>query len=190
MQHYRTMSDIALLRTVIGMEATKNRYQGQLRPLFEASGEEGVSDLEPLLCARELLVRWMAETLTTRDVLHSPRDVKQFLITVFAGQEYESFVTLYLDVQHRLICAEESFRGTLTHTAVHPREIAKAALHHNAACVLFAHNHPSGQPEPSRADELITQSLRQTLHLVEVHVLDHVVIGGNSAVSFAERGLL
>jgi DNA repair protein RadC len=190
MQHYRTMSDIALLSSVIGIEATKNRYQGQLRPLFEANGETAFTDLAPLLAARELLVRWMAEELTKKDALCSPTDVKQFLVTVFAGQGYESFVTLYLDVQHRLICAEESFRGTLTHTAVYPREIAKAALTHNAACVLFAHNHPSGQAEPSRADELLTQSLKQALQLVDVRVLDHLVIGGNSAVSFVERGML
>jgi DNA repair protein RadC len=188
--HYRTMSDIALLIALIGHEATKTHYHGLLRPLFEANGDTGPTDLRPLLIARELMVRWMAEAMTKKDALCSPTDVKQFLVTVFAGQGYESFVTLYLDAQHRLICAEESFRGTLTHTAVYPREIAKAALSHNAAAVLFAHNHPSGQAEPSAADEMLTQSLRQALQLVDVRVLDHLVIGGNGAVSFAERGLL
>ena len=190
MQHYRTMSTSALLSSLIGKEATTKRYQGELRPLFEANSETAFTDLTPLLLARELLVRWMAEEMTMKDTLQSPKDVKQFLVTVFAGQGYESFVTMYLDAQHRLICAEESFRGTLTHTAVYPREIAKAALTHNAASVLFAHNHPSGLPEPSRADELLTASLKQVLNLVDVRVLDHLVIGGNSAVSFVERGLL
>lgn len=187
---YRDMSTSELLTSLIGKEATKRRYEGVLRPLFEANRDTAHEDLRPLLAARELLERWLTESLAGEDVLGSPIDVKRFLIAVFAGQGYESFVTMFLDAQHRLICAEESFRGTLTHTAVYPREIAKAALFHNAACVIFAHNHPSGAPEPSRADELLTQSLRQTLTLVDVRVLDHFVIGGNSAVSFAERGLL
>lgn len=187
---YDRTSTSELLTSLIGKEATTKRYQGTLRPLFEANRETAPHDLRPLLIARELLVRWMEETLRHADALQSPMDVKRFLVTAFAGQGYESFVTMFLDAQHRLICAEESFRGTLTHTAVYPREIAKAALFHNAACVIFAHNHPSGAAEPSRADELLTQSLRQTLTLVDVRVLDHFVIGGNSATSFAERGLL
>ena len=188
--HYRTMSTTALLSSLLGKETTTRRYQGELRPLFEANSETAFADLRPLLLARELMVRWMAEEMTKKDALESPADVKRFLVTVFAGQGYESFVTMYLDAQHRLIVAEESFRGTLTQTAVYPREIVKAALTHNAACVLFAHNHPSGVAEPSRADELLTQTLRQSLQLVDVRVLDHLVIAGTSVVSFAERGLL
>lgn len=188
--HYRTMSDADLLTVLIGKEATKRRYKGELRPLFEANSETAFADLRPLLVARELLERWLAERIEEKDALQTPADVKRFLISVFSGQGYESFVTLYLDAQHRLICSEESFRGTLTHTAVYPREIAKSALQHNAACVLFAHNHPTGVAEPSRADELITQALKQALSLVDVRVLDHFVIGGNRATSFMERGLL
>jgi DNA repair protein RadC len=187
---YRTMSTSALLKTLIGNEATKQRYMGVLRPLFEVDEDTAPADLAPLLAARELLERWLGETVKSQDALASPTDVKRFLVAVFAGQGYESFVTLFLDAQHRLICAEESFKGTLTHTAVHPREIAKRALFHNAACVLFAHNHPSGVSEPSRADELITQSLKQTLSLVDVRVVDHFVIAGTSVTSFVERGLL
>jgi DNA repair protein RadC len=190
MHHYRDMTTAALLHILIGSDGTKKHFHGLLRPLFEANGETVPEALRPILIARELTVRWMAEEMTNKDVLQAPHDVKQFLINVFAGQGYESFVTMFLDAQHRLICAEESFRGTLTHTAVYPREIAKAALQNNAACVVFAHNHPSGQPEPSRADEMLTSSLKQALALVDVRVLDHIVIGGNSAVSFAERGLL
>jgi DNA repair protein RadC len=97
---------------------------------------------------------------------------------------------MFLDAQHRLLRFETLFRGTLTHTAVHPREILKRALALNAAAVVLAHNHPSGVAEPSRADELITGTLRQALQLVDVRVLDHVVVGRDATVSFAERGLL
>jgi DNA repair protein RadC len=187
---YRTMSTSELLTSLIGQKATTTKYKGELRPLFEANEETASSDLAPLLVARELLQRWLGETVKRQDALASPADVKNFLVSVFAGQGYESFVTLYLDVQHRLICAEESFRGTLTHTAVYPREIARRALYHNAACVLFAHNHPSGMAEPSRADESLTAGLKSTLALVDVRVLDHFVIAGTLVTSFAERGML
>ena len=92
--------------------------------------------------------------------------------------------------QHRLIRAEEPFRGTLTQTSVYPREVVKAALLHNAAAVLLAHNHPSGVAEPSRADDALTQALKQALALVDVRILDHFVVAGSGVVSFAERGIL
>ena len=97
---------------------------------------------------------------------------------------------MFLDAQHRLLVLEPLFHGTLTQTSVHPREIARRALALNAAAVVLAHNHPSGVAEPSRADELLTASVRQTLQLVDVRVLDHVVVGRAGCVSFAERGLL
>jgi DNA repair protein RadC len=100
------------------------------------------------------------------------------------------FLVVFLDAQNRLIAAEEMFRGTLTQTSVYPREIVKRSLAHNAAAVIFAHNHPSGLAEPSRADELLTSTLKQALALVDVKVLDHFVVGVASALSFAERGLL
>jgi DNA repair protein RadC len=100
------------------------------------------------------------------------------------------FVGLFLDSQHRLISADELFQGTLAQTSVYPREIVKAALGHNAAAVIFAHNHPSGVAEPSRADELLTQSLKAALALIDVRTLDHFVVAGGQVVSFAERGLL
>jgi DNA repair protein RadC len=99
-------------------------------------------------------------------------------------------MVLFLDAQNRVAAQEELFAGTLTQTAVHPREVVKRALHHNAAAVIFAHNHPSGVAEPSRADELLTRALKEALALVEVKVLDHFVVAGNQALSFAERGLL
>jgi DNA repair protein RadC len=109
---------------------------------------------------------------------------------IFAGQEHESFVVLFLDAQNRLIVSEELFRGTLTQTSVYPREIVKEALRKNAASVIFSHNHPSGVAEPSRADELLTNSLKQALALVDVKVLDHFIVAGAAILSFAERGLL
>ena len=100
------------------------------------------------------------------------------------------FIVLLLDAQNRLIEAHELFRGTLSQTSVYPREVVKATLARNAAAVMFAHNHPSGVAEPSRADELLTQSLKQALALVDVRVLDHFVVAGTRTVSFAERGLI
>jgi DNA repair protein RadC len=104
--------------------------------------------------------------------------------------EHEVFIILLLDSQNRLIEAQELFRGTLIQTSVYPREVVKSTLARNAAAVVFAHNHPSGVAEPSRADELLTQSLKQALALVDVRVLDHFVVAGTSTVSFAERGLI
>jgi DNA repair protein RadC len=100
------------------------------------------------------------------------------------------FVGVFLDAQNRVLAVEELFRGTLTQTSVYPREVVKRALHHNAGALNFAHNHPSGVAEPSRADEALTQALKQALALIEVRVLDHFVIGAGGAMSFAERGLL
>lgn len=143
-----------------------------------------------LSAAMELVRRALAETLTSGNALSSPRAVKDYLRLTLAGREHEVFLALFLDAQHRVIVCEELFRGTLTQTSVYPREVTKRALRHNAAAVLFAHNHPSGVAEPSRADETLTQSLRQALALVDVRVLDHFVVTAGDVASFAERGLL
>ena len=120
----------------------------------------------------------------------SPQAVRDYLKLKIGDLPHEVFVVLFLDSQHRLLAADEIFRGTLAQTSVYPREIVKAALAHNAAAVIFAHNHPSGVAEPSRADELLTQALRQALALVDIRTLDHFVVAGGRLVSFAERGLL
>jgi len=122
--------------------------------------------------------------------LGSPPDVKNYLRLRIGALEHEVFVVLFLDSQCRLIACEEMFRGTLTQTSVYPREIVKAALHHNACSVILAHNHPSGVPEPSRADEFLTKTLKSALALIDVRVLDHVVVAVESTTSFAERGLI
>jgi DNA repair protein RadC len=113
-----------------------------------------------------------------------------YLRLTLSGREYEVFVVVLLDSQHRVLRCEEMFRGTLTQTSVYPREVVKLALSANAASVIFAHNHPSGVSEPSRVDDLLTQNLKSALALVDVKVLDHFVIAGSESLSFAERGLL
>jgi len=189
--HYpTTTSTRELLEALIGVKATEEHYDGKLRPLFEIGMRKSADELAPLALARELVMRWLAEELTTKTAFGSPGAVKQYLVLAFAGQEHETFVTLYLDAQHRLIEAEESFRGSLTQTSVYPREIVKRALALNAGAVVFAHNHPSGIAEPSQADQDLTQCLKTSLALVDVHVLDHFVVGGTIVTSFAERGLL
>jgi DNA repair protein RadC len=143
-----------------------------------------------LLAARELIKRSLAEGLRNGDALASPQAVRDYLRITLMGRGHEVFMVLFLDAQHRLIEAEEMFRGTLTQTSVYPREVVKRSLYFNSAAVIFAHNHPSGVAQPSQADELLTRSLKEALALVEIKVLDHFVIGGNAVMSFAERGLV
>ena len=122
--------------------------------------------------------------------MNSPKLVRDYLRLSLEGKKHEIFVGIFLDAQNRAIAAEELFNGTLTQTSVYPREVVKRALYHNAAAMIFAHNHPSGVAEPSQADEILTQSLKQALALVDVKVLDHFIVGGGTAMSFAERGLI
>jgi DNA repair protein RadC len=128
--------------------------------------------------------------MRTGDTLSSPGAVRDYLRLALSGKEHEVFVVILLDAQNRVLACEELFRGTLTQASVYPREVVKAALAANAAAVIFGHNHPSGVAEPSHADELLTQSLKQALALVDIKVLDHFVVAGAAALSFAERGLL
>lgn len=138
----------------------------------------------------ELAQRSIGETLKGGALLTSPGAVRDYLRLALGGRRHEVFVCIWLDAQHRVIDFQEPFRGTLTQTSVYPREIVKHALAANAAAVIFAHNHPSGVAQPSQADELLTRNLRDALALVDVKVLDHFIIAGNQAISFAERGLL
>jgi DNA repair protein RadC len=124
-------------------------------------------------------------------VLNSPKATADFLIARLAQREHEVFTLIYLDTRHRLIACQDLFRGTIDGASVHPREVVKEALRHNAAAVILGHNHPSsGVAEPSHADELITQRLREALSLVDIRVLDHLIVAGGDTLSFAERGLL
>lgn len=143
-----------------------------------------------LVAALELARRHYGEELRSGPALDSPAAICQFLVARLRDQPYELFCCLHLDVRHRLIAFEELFRGTIDGASVHPREVVRQTLARNSAAVILAHNHPSGIPEPSHADELITQRLRDALALVDVRVLDHLIVGGDRCMSFAERGLL
>jgi DNA repair protein RadC len=137
-------------------------------------------------------LRILAARVASRTVvcLASPNAVRSYLQLKLAAQEHESFYVITLDAQNRVIGIDELFRGTLTQTSVYPREIVKHCLKHNAAAVIFAHNHPSGEPLPSRADELLTSNLKTALGFVDVRVLDHLIVGGADVLSFAEKGLI
>jgi DNA repair protein RadC len=170
------------------------RYKGVTR-MLEATDLETVKGLGPakraqFAAAVELARRSLQEQLGESSALTSPGAVRDYLRLALGRRGEEVFVCIWLDAQHRVIKTEESFKGTLTQTSVYPREVVKAALGHNAAAVIFAHNHPSGVAQPSQADELLTRTLKDALALVEVKVLDHFVVAGNQALSFAERGLL
>jgi DNA repair protein RadC len=140
--------------------------------------------------AMELARRSAEETVREADALTSPGAVRDYLRLAIGARPHEVFLCIWLDAQHRAIKFDELFRGTLTQTSVYPREVVKMALSVNAAAVIFAHNHPSGVAQPSQADEMLTANLKEALALVEVKVLDHFIIAGNQAISFAERGLL
>ena len=138
----------------------------------------------------EIARRALAEVLKDRPVFDSPTQLKHYLRLQLGGRGFEVFAVLFLDARNRLLQLEEMFRGTLTQTSVYPREVVARALALNAASVIFAHNHPSGAAEPSKADETLTHALSAALRLVDVRVLDHLVVGADTVVSFAERGLI
>lgn len=186
---YQHLSDLELLKILLGEKTAEQAFTGSVLRLF--LGEPSMSDLHPRIgAARELMRRALQEDLRHNPALASPAAVRDFLRLTFAGREHEAFLVICLDAQHRVIEVEEIFRGTLTQTSVYPREIVKYALKTNAAAVIFAHNHPSGIAQPSQADELLTRQLKEALALVDVKVLDHLIVAGNQATSFAERGLL
>ncbi len=143
-----------------------------------------------IVAVLELARRAMAQRLKERTVMDSPESVRHYLQLHLAGLAHEVFAVLFLDIQNRLVAMEQMFQGTLSQTSVYPREVVKRALHHQAAAVVLAHNHPSGTVQPSRADELLTQTLKSALALVDVRVLDHVIVGQGQTLSMAERGFL
>lgn len=170
---------------------------GGLGGLLTSSGRQlqGIKGLGPakraeLSAVLELSRRALVQELREQPLFDSPAAVRHYLQLQLGAREHEVFCVLFLDSQNRLIVLEELFRGTLTQTSVYPREVVKQALAHNAGAVILTHNHPSGVLEPSRADELLTQTLKSSLQLVDVRVLDHIVVGRSACLSFAERGLL
>ena len=150
----------------------------------------GLAKYSQIQAAIELGKRYLQENLRGKDVLTSPNDTKDFLVAQLRAYQHEVFACLFLDNRHQIISFDEMFKGTIDGASVYPREVVKQALARNAAAVIFAHNHPSGVAEPSLADKNITQRLQEALKLVDIRVLDHFIIGDNTAVSFAELGLL
>ena len=168
-----------------------------LRGLLSASAEQfcgqaglGKASYAELQAALELARRHFQETLQAAPCINSPKATREFLISRLRDRPYEVFCCLHLDNRHRFIAFDELFRGTIDGASVHPREVVKQALARNAAAVILAHNHPSGVAEPSQADELITQRLRESLALVDIRVLDHVIVGDGTCTSLAEKGLI
>lgn len=170
---------------------------GSLNGIFSASVAEinqvhGMGDSKycQLQAIFEMSRRALGEQLKARDVLSSPQQVRDYLTLKLGALEREVFMVLFVDAQNRVIATETLFEGTLMQTSVYPREVVKRALHHNAAAVIFAHNHPFGIAEASQADEQLTQGLKVALALVDVRVLDHFIVAGNASLSFVERRLL
>jgi DNA repair protein RadC len=160
------------------------------RRRFCAEPGLGLTRFAELQAAVEIARRQLSEALRAGPSLASPRATRDYLSARLRDLEHEVFCCLYLDKRHRLIQFEEMFRGTIDGASVHPREIVKAALQRNCAAIIIAHNHPSGIAEPSQADELITQRVKEALALVDIRLLDHIIIGDGATVSLAERGVL
>jgi len=170
---------------------------GSLRELLNADrprwlGQHGIGPARyaALQAAVELARRYFREAMRIGPALDAPDAARAFLLAQLRDRPYEVFCCLYLDKRHRLIRFEELFRGTIDGAGVHPREVLRQTLLHNAAAVILAHNHPSGVLEPSQADEFITRRLREALALVDVRVLDHIIVGDGHCFSFSEHGLL
>jgi DNA repair protein RadC len=170
---------------------------GSLNGIFAATEHElsqvhgiGTSKYVQLQAIFEMSQRALSEQLQVRDVLNSPQAVRDYLVLKLGSLTKEVFLVLFLDTQNRLVATEEMFSGSLKETSIYPREVLKRALHHNAASVIFAHNHPSGIAQQSSADEQITKQLKQALDLVDVRVLDHFIVAGNQTLSFSEKGLI
>ncbi|MDI1309085.1 MAG: DNA repair protein RadC [Methylotenera sp.] len=164
-------------------------FAAQLSELTQVHGI-GSSKFVQLQAIFEMSRRALNEQMQIKDILNSPKQVRDYLCLKLGNLTREVFLVLFLDAQNRVVTTEEMFSGTLMQTSVYPREVVKRALHHNAASVIFAHNHPSGIAQQSQADELITKQLKEALALVDVRVLDHFIVAGNTTLSFVERGLL
>lgn len=184
-------------RSVVAMADDVIQACGGLAGLLNADPQTlatckglGPAKRAELVAVMALAKRALGQQLAAAPVFDSPDRVKDYLALQLGNRARECFIVLYLDAQHRLLHTAELFEGTLTQTQVHPREVARVALQQRAAAVVLAHNHPSGVAEPSKADEFLTQTLKQALRLFDVQVLDHLIVGRGQVVSLAERGLL
>lgn len=186
----RGRSALDLARDVLSSFQSLRKLIAADRQRFCAEHGLGLARFAELQAAAEIARRQLSETLRAGPSLASPRATRDFLSSRLRDLEHEMFCCLYLDKRHRLIEFQELFRGTIDGASVHPREIVKLALQRNAAAVIIAHNHPSGVAEPSQADELITQRVKEALGLVDIRLLDHIIVGDGACVSLAERGVL
>jgi DNA repair protein RadC len=184
-------------KTALDLAQDLLREFGDLRSLLGAEQArfcqaKGLGDAKyvQLQACVEMSRRYLRECLERGDVLSSPDDTRNFLMSELSGRTYEVFSCLFLDNKHRVIKFEELFYGTIDGASVYPREVVRRALQHNAAALILAHNHPSGIAEPSQADIAITRKLKEAMTLIDVRVLDHFIIGDGYSVSLAERGLV
>ena len=178
-----------LSEELLGSDGIAGLLQATVQSLQLVKGLGPAKQAE-LLAVFELSRRALSQRLKEREVFHTPGAVKQYLQLQLAHKNHEVFAVLFLDSQNRMLALEELFRGTLSQTSVYPREVVMRALHHQAAAVVLSHNHPSGSVQPSRADEHLTQTLKASLALVDVRVLDHIIVGQGQALSMAELGLM
>mgnify|MGYP005840248341 CR=1 FL=1 len=183
-------SAVALARDLVDHFGSLTRLFAATQAEFDHFPGLGPAKYAQLQAVLEMARRALAEEMRRGDALSSPAAVRDFLRLRLEGLAHEVFMAVYLDAQNRVLAAEELFRGTLTQTSVYPREVVKRALAHNAGGIILAHNHPSGVAEPSQADRWLTDQLKHALALVDVKVLDHFIVGGGRAVSFAEQGWL
>jgi len=170
---------------------------GSLTNVFAANQDSfcqlrgmGIAKYTQLQAVLEMARRALGEELKSGNAMSSPELVRDFLRLSLTNKQHEVFIGIFLDAKNHTIATEELFSGTLTQASVYPREVIKRALHHNAAAIIFAHNHPSGVAEPSHADKILTQSLKQALAMIDVKVLDHFIIGNGTTMSFAEHDLI
>lgn len=198
MQHLSTLTNEDLLMVLIGKRAARKLASKPLHILFglcpkQFAVREEMEDYSippALMAAKELFLRGLEGLMKETDVASDPSWAKRFLIGKLGGNGHEEFWCVWLDQKHCLIAAERMFNGTINEAAVYPREVVKRAVALNAAAVILAHNHPSGEPSPSREDEALTKRLQSALYLIGVRVLDHIIVAGTRASSMAERGLL
>ncbi|HJV06596.1 MAG TPA: DNA repair protein RadC [Chromobacteriaceae bacterium] len=184
------ISAVEMARNLLADFGSLSRLLSSTLAEFEARPGLGVAKYAQLMATKELARRALSEQLKLNDALSSPQAVRDYLRLAIGQRDVEVFVVIFLTAQNHVTAVEEVFRGTLTEARVYPREIVRRALLHNAAGVIVAHNHPSGVSEPSAADRALTETLKTALTLVDVRLLDHFVVTGRQAESFAERGWL
>jgi len=186
----RGKTAVDLARDLLNEYGTLRALLGTDHDRFCQSAGLGTAKFVQLQAVLEMSRRYLRETLDRGEALCSPDDTRRFLLAQLRDYDFEVFACLFLDSRNRVICFEKLFNGTINGASVYPREVVKKCLLHNAAAVIFAHNHPSGVAEPSNADKRLTRQLIESLALIDTRVLDHLIVGDGQVLSFAERGIL